>query len=334
MKAVHLDPLATSATCDGPERAHAQGHSLELAPIALFVYNRPEHTSQTVERLKANALARGSELHVFSDGPKSANASAAVEEVRRFIRSLDGFHSITIVERERNLGLAASVIDGVSRLCDEYGEVIVVEDDLLTAPDFLPFMNSALERYRSIAEVFSIGAFNYGIRMAQAYPADAFFSYRSCSWGWATWKDRWMKADWKVSDYSEFRSDRQRLRRFARGGGDLARMLARQMVGELDSWAIRWAYAHCSHDAVALLPVKSRVLNIGLDGSGTHCRSLPLRQGAMASETATAYRFPDTIRPDPGFAAQIRRMHPGSFAGRLGKYLARKLSTARLSLSS
>ena len=170
--------------------------------------------------------------------------------------------------------------------------------------------------------------------MAQAYPADAFFSYRSCSWGWATWKDRWMKADWKVSDYSEFRSDRQRLRRFARGGGDLARMLARQMVGELDSWAIRWAYAHCSHDAVALLPVKSRVLNIGLDGSGTHCRSLPLRQGAMASETATAYRFPDTIRPDPGFAAQIRRMHPGSFAGRLGKYLARKLSTARLSLSS
>jgi hypothetical protein len=263
-------------------------------------------------------------LHIFSDAAKNENASVAVEQVRKFIQSIDGFRSITILERRSNFGLAASVIDGITQLCERYGQVVAVEDDLLTAPDFLTFMNSALDHYRSTAKVFSIGAFSFGVRAPQGYPSDAFFSYRSCSWGWATWRDRWVKADWQVSDYPDFRSDRRRLRKFSRGGGDLARMLARQMAGELDSWAIRWAYAHCVRDAVALLPVESRVFNIGLDGSGTHCRRAALPQGVLASDRETVYQFPDCLTVDPLFAAQIRKMHPGSFVGRLGKYLKRR----------
>jgi len=320
--------ITRSATDDVASQMRVSVPLVNLAPIALFVYNRPEHTQRTLERLRENALSCRSDLYIFSDGPKNDGAAPAVQKVRKLIRSVDGFNSIVIVERERNFGLAASVIDGVTRLCDKYGEVIAVEDDLLTARDFLTFMNSALGRYRSTGEVFSIGAFNYGVRAPQEYPADAFFSYRSCSWGWSTWRDRWMKADWDVSDYSEFQSDRKRLRKFGRGGGDLARMLARQMGGQLDSWAIRWAYAHCSHDAVALLPVKSRVLNIGLDGSGTHCRNLLLAQGELTSDRGREYRFPEFLNADPAFAEQIRKMHPGSLAGRLRRYVTRKVSGA------
>ena len=318
------DETKSNATHEAPHPARGNGHAVGLAPIALFVYNRPEHTRRTIERLRDNALASKSDLHIFSDAAKNVNASVPVEEVRSLIRSIDGFRSIAIIERRSNFGLAASVIDGITQLCERYGQVVAVEDDLLTAPDFLTFMNSALDHYRSTPKVFSIGASSFGVRAPQGYPSDAFFSYRSCSWGWATWRDRWMQADWQVSDYSGFRSDRKRLRKFSRGGGDLARMLARQMGGKLDSWAIRWAYAHCAHDAVALLPVDSRVFNIGLDGSGTHCRRVPLTQGALASETNTVYRWPDDLSPLPYFTDQIRRDRPGSLVGRIGKYLKRR----------
>jgi Glycosyl transferase family 2 len=323
-----LNPVDTkNAIPDGsPHAADCNGHTVGLAPIALFVYNRPEHTRRTIERLRDNALASKSDLHIFSDAAKNENTSAAVEEVRKLIQSIDGFRSITILERHSNFGLAASVIDGVSQLCERYGQVVAVEDDLLTAPDFLTFMNSALDRYRSTSRVFSIGAFSFGVRAPQGYPSDAFFSYRSCSWGWATWRDRWVEVDWEVSDYRDFRSDRRRTGKFSRGGGDLVRMLARQMAGQLDSWAIRWAYTHCAHDAVALLPVESRVFNIGLDGSGTHCRRVPLTQGAMASETSTVYHWPDHVSPSPDFTDQIRKDHPGSLVGRLGKYLKRRFA--------
>jgi hypothetical protein len=324
-----LNPVGTknSVTDQAPHLTGGNGHAVGLAPIALFVYNRPEHTRRTVERLRDNVLASKSDLYIFSDAAKNENTSAAVEEVRKFIQSIDGFRSITILERCTNFGLAASVIDGVSQLCERYGQVVAVEDDLLTAPDFLTFMNSALDRYRSTSRVFSIGAFSFGVRAPQGYPSDAFFSYRSCSWGWATWRDRWREADWQVSDYRDFRSDRRRMEKFSRGGGDLVRMLARQMAGQLDSWAVRWAYAHCAHDAVALLPVESRVFNIGLDGSGTHCRRVPLTQGTLASETNKLYNWPDHVSPSPHFTDQIRKDHSGSLVGRLGKYLNRRFAS-------
>ena len=129
---------------------------MALAPIALFVYNRPAHTRQTVEALRLNPLAASSELNVFSDGAKTQEAAASVREVRAYLKTMDGFAKVTVYERDRNFGLAASVIDGVTRVCDTSGMVIVVEDDLFVAPHFLDYMNAALDRYRDEAEVMQV----------------------------------------------------------------------------------------------------------------------------------------------------------------------------------
>src|SRR5258705_344945 len=126
------------------------------APIALFVYNRPEHTRQAVAALRANALAASSELHVFSDAPKTQEAAALVREVRDYLRTIDGFSSVTICERDRNFGLAGSVIDGVSRLCEAFGQGVVVDDDLQVGPGFLVYMNEAMNRYRDESQVMQI----------------------------------------------------------------------------------------------------------------------------------------------------------------------------------
>jgi hypothetical protein len=299
--------------------------STQLAPIALFVYNRAEHTRRTVESLRKNELAHRTDLFVFADGARTQAAAAAVLEVRRYVRSIEGFRSVTIIERERNLGLANSVIKGVTQLCDEFGRVIAVEDDLLTAPDFLTFMNCALERYEDERRIFSVSGYNFAVKAPERYPYDAFCSYRTSSWGWGTWKNRWEKANWGVPNYARFCSDKNLQRSFNRGGEDLSRILALQMARRIDSWSIRWDYVHFQHDAVSLLSTISKVYNIGFDGSGIHCRRKTLYQLPLADGSKADYRFPDTAEADPHFVAEIKKLYRVSTARRLAHYFTDQL---------
>ena len=298
---------------------------MELAPVALFVYNRPEHTRRTVEALRANELAPNSDLFVFSDGPRNESAAGAVREVREFIRNIDGFRSVTLIEREQNLGLSKSVIAGVTQLCNEFERAIVVEDDVMTAPDFLNFMNRALARYEAETEILSISGFNFALNVPENYPYDAVCSYRSSSWGWGTWKDRWDTVDWDISDYPAFQADKNRRQLFNRGGQDLSRMLDWQMAGKIDSWAIRWAYAHFTKDAVALLSTKSKVTNIGLDGSGVHSKPGAARQSEIVIERNSDYRFPVSLQPDPSIIANVQRACRPPLPRRFGHYVRDKL---------
>lgn len=118
-----------------------------LAPIALFVYNRPDHTRRTLQYLKQNRLAKQSLLFIFSDAAKDESQKEMVEEVRDIISSVDGFKHVEIVKRRKNLGLANSIIDGVTRLTEEFGNVIVFEDDLISSEHTLKYFNDALKRY-------------------------------------------------------------------------------------------------------------------------------------------------------------------------------------------
>ncbi|MFT6908436.1 MAG: hypothetical protein ACJAS1_005137 [Oleiphilaceae bacterium] len=249
---------------------------MNYSPVALFVYNRPGHTSKTVEALKKNIGSAESELYVFSDAARDSKDNDAVSEVRSYIQTIDGFKKVTILNRESNFGLANSIIEGVSQLCNNYGKVIVLEDDLVTSPYFLTYMNSALKRYQDDSKVMSISAFGRnGIRegLYENELYDAYFVQRNSSWGWGTWKDSWLLADWNVSDYEDFIVDKEKRKRFSAVGEDLCLMLDLQQHGFLDSWSIRWTYAHYLNEGVSLVPYNSYVKNIGFDGSGTHCRS-------------------------------------------------------------
>jgi hypothetical protein len=241
------------------------------APIALFTYDRPDHTRRTLEALAANHGAAESDLFVYSDGPKTADSEGSVGGVREYLQTVTGFRSLTLIAREQNMGLANSVIAGVTEVLGHSDSVVVMEDDLLTASNFLAFMNSALSTYKHQPNVFSVTGYNYPLDMPASYREDAYLSYRGSSWGWGTWRDRWSTVDWSVGDYADFVGDPQVQELFRRGGDDLPVMLEMQMSGELDSWSIRFDYAHFKHDAFCVHPVVSKVQNIGFDGSGIHC---------------------------------------------------------------
>ena len=262
---------------------------MQYAPIALFTYNRADHTRQAVESLLKNAEAKDSDLFIFSDGPKNEKAKEGVEENREYIRSLKNenetlalrnagatkrknvsyenyFKSVTIIEREKNWGLANSLIAGITEIVNKYGRVIVVEDDLILSPYFLQFMNEALEKYKDEERVASISAF---LNPIDCEAPDTFFLRYFACWGWATWKRGW---DIMIND------DRELLKRlrwkkndFNIGGtGPFYGILYCDKVGLNDSWAVRFYASQFLAGKLQLFPGKTMAIQTGTDGSGTH----------------------------------------------------------------
>lgn len=250
------------------------------APIALFVYNRPNHTRMTIEALAANHGAAESDLFIFSDAPKSPAAGVEVSEVRAYIRTIKGFATVTLVERDLNIGLAQSIIDGVSKLTEEYGRVIVLEDDLVTAPFFLSFMNAGLATYEAVPGVLSICGYMYPVDLSNS--AETFFLRAPHSWGWATWKDRWEIFNSNGHYLLNELMSRNKTRNLnVNGPHDYIRMLKDQIAGKNDSWFIRWYSWSLLNDRVSLYPARSLVSNIGIDGSGVHCAKWRLNPYAV-----------------------------------------------------
>ncbi|MEW6077398.1 MAG: sugar transferase [Thermodesulfobacteriota bacterium] len=240
---------------------------LPLAPIVLFVYNRPGHTRQTVESLQKNELARESDLFIFSDGPGTEADGENVKEVRSYIRTVAGFKKITIVEREKNWGLADSIIDGVTRVVNAYGRVIVLEDDLVTGPFFLRFINEALALYKDETRVWHITGYMFPID-ATGLPQTVFYRCPT-TLGWATWQRAWkhFRRD-PAAVIAEF-SPRVIKRFNLDGCCNFWDQVMLNYYGGMRTWAVFWYAAVFKQGGLCLHPVETMVQHIGYD-DGTH----------------------------------------------------------------
>ena len=242
---------------------------MELAPIVLFVYNRPWHTRQTVEALQKNEMAMESDLIIFSDAAKNEKEEGNVSEVRRYIQTIGGFKAITIHEASKNKGLASSIIAGVTEVINQYGKAIVLEDDLITSKYFLLFINKYLDSYQDSENIWSISGYSLPINLPNYYNQPVYLSKRSWSWGFGTWKSKWEKVDWSIDNYKD--ADKRKFH--LSGGRDLSDMLKAQSEGKIDSWYVRWQFnQHINHN-YCIYPRNSLIQNIGHDGTGIHCTS-------------------------------------------------------------
>jgi len=281
---------------------------MKTAPILLFTYKRYESLQDTVKALQNNALAADSDLYIFSDGCKKDADIEQVTKVRDYIKTITGFKSIKITEQEQNKGLANSIIDGVSSVFKFSEKVIVLEDDLYTTPNFLTFMNSALDNYSDDRKVFSISGYSFNFKKSKVDPEDAYFVKRGWSWGWATLKNRWEDVDWQVQGYHSFKNDIKQQREFAKGGTDLNIMLHRQVNGLIDSWAIRWFYHQYKVGGLTLYPVYSKVRNNGFDEYATHTKGgAYCFARSLDEEQLTAFKFPSAIEPNKFYQKQFQQ---------------------------
>jgi hypothetical protein len=278
----------------------------QIAPICLFVYNRRSQALKTLEALQNNYLASQSDLFIFSDGPKNPGGADKIAELREEIKKADGFLSVTISEAQKNMGLSKSIIAGVSSVLDKYGKVIVLEDDLITSPNFLDFMNQALDFYAENPAIFSISGYTLDLPGLKNYAKDFYTGYRASSWGWGTWADRWDKVDWEVNDYDRFKKDFLKQYRFMRGGSDMPGMLRDQMKGKIDSWAIRWCYDQFNKDMLTIFPSTSKIVNIGFGPDATHTRKTTRFYTNPDKTQKRVFDFHNTIDPEKKLVRQFR----------------------------
>ena len=242
---------------------------MSYAPILLFVYNRPEHTHRCIESLLKNTLASESNLFIYADCVKDSTQQEAVNKVRNYIRTIQGFKQITLIERSENWGLARNIIDGVTTQVNRYGKVIVLEDDLVVAPYFLQFMNEALEVYKDEPKVGHIQACDF---TQDTTLPDTFLIKWTGSWGWATWDRAWKHFNPNGNELLQELEERKLTHVFDFNGKyGFTRMLRRQIEGKNNSWAIRWNASLFLKDILSLNVGRSLVQNEGFDGSGTNC---------------------------------------------------------------
>lgn len=244
-----------------------------IAPLVIFAYNRIDHISKCLEAIDNNIGASNTILYIFSDGYKNEDDKVKVDGVRKKLHEFkqkNNFRRVIIEESEVNKGLAASVKYGVSKVLDEYESVIVVEDDLIASKDFLIYMNDALCYYEKISKVWSISGYTPNFKALRTYDKDVYMCERGCSWGWATWRDRWVTIDWTLKDYNTGKYGQKQRRKFKKVGFNLPELLDYQMAGKIDSWAIVFCYEEFKQGKYTVYPTVSRIKNIGMDGSGTH----------------------------------------------------------------
>jgi hypothetical protein len=305
----------------------------QWAPIALFIFKRPAHTRRVIESLRLCTGFADSRVFVFADGPRSPEDVLGVEETRAEARRLLGDHAV-FVEREINLGVDKSIVAGVSELCDRYGRVVVVEEDLILSPNFLHFLNSGLTQYDSETRLMQVCGYMFDVpELSES--RDAIFLPMVNSSGWATWKRAWSQLDPDATGWRErLRDDRERRRFDLDGNYKYSSMLKHHMRQHVPAWDIRWYYSVFVQDGLVLFPPRTLVLH-EYDGTGTHDRfALPAHQGQL--EMGTMFEFPDRVMESPAKKYVFRAVgvyRPSSFMNKsiaMARFLGRRLRFSRV----
>lgn len=295
---------------------------MSAAPIILFVYNRPDHTLQTLQALEKNTLAASSELFIYSDAPKNQQSKVAVEQVREIIKSDWKFKKVHLILRDTNCGLAANVIDGVSTIVKKYGRIIVLEDDLTTSPFALTYFNDALERYQHEDRVMQISGYGYPLKDLALLPETFFFRVAN-SWGWATWDRAWNHFNADINSLTDDFTPEQIHQFSIEGKENFWKQVQEFKSGKINSWAIRWYASVFKNNGLVLYPRNSLTQNIGNDGSGTHTAAESTYQVVLATEKIT--QFPEDIREH----AQAYEAIKYFYAHRKGSLLNRAIRFAK-----
>ena len=248
----------------------------DIAPIIIFCYRRK--INRLIESLLKNKESSISNLYIFSDGYKSDLDKQDVFDLRKSIKEIKGFKSISVFDSKKNKGLAGSIIDGITSVINKYGKIIIIEDDIIVSEYFLDFMNKSLNFYKNNKNIWSISGYCPILECLKNYKKEVFLSLRSSSWGWASWSDRWNKSRWSMEDFQNFKNNNDKIKILNQGGNDLFKMLELQYLGKIDSWAIRWQYSQFLNSAYSVTPKISMTQNIGFnDKFSTHTKGKNLK---------------------------------------------------------
>lgn len=271
-----------------------------LAPISITTYHRLEHLKKTIESLKKNTLAKDSILYIFSDAPKSGDEEI-VAKVREYIHTVDGFKEVRIVEQAVN-NMKKNMNDARSIPLKEFGKMIRMEDDIVTAPGFLQFINDALEFYKDDEKILSIGGHTPNLKQLNYLNKDFYIIQRFHGWGYGIWESKFnlMKP---LRDWESLKKDKLIKYKLDQVGTDLWDMVRLESLGIIDAGDVRLCHLASRKNFYNILPTQTLVRNIGLDGSGAHCGNNDIYEGDILSNKVNftfskEYSLDDKVRKE------------------------------------
>lgn len=282
-----------------------------IAPIGLSTYARLPHLKKTISALQQNTLAQHSELFVFSDAPRPGDEERVVD-VRNYLKTVEGFKNVHIIKRKNNNRIINNR-SGMNMLLNQFGKLIFLEEDIVTAPGFLIFMNQALEKYAKNDQIFSVVGYSPPIKIPKDYQDEIFILKRCSAWGFGIWKNRFDKIKYISPDeYEQFVVNKKRVKEFVKGGGkDLMVMLRADAYKEIDAGDVKAMYAQFLSNQYTVYPTHSLVQNIGHDGTGIHCGKSDRFNVPLSNKTT--FRFPDELIIDPRIVKANRLFRNGSW---------------------
>lgn len=303
--------------------------SKNLAPVVMFVYNRADHLKKTYDALSKCQEAKDTDLFIFSDGPKNEKAVSEVNEVRMLLEEIEkksDFKSINVRASTENKGLAKSIINGVSEIIEEYGKVIVIEDDSVASPYFLSFMNESLNFYENEKNIGAIAGYTPQFDYPSGFKGDVFVSYRSCSCAWATWSDRWKGVDWNLEKVEDFYKNPELIKKLNSNGADRFIRLYRQTKGNGTSWSVRFGAHLVKNNQMTVYPRYSYIENVGCDASGTHSKIEDAEK--MMVDMSKAIESPTLILPEMN--EEIQKIMKKHYSGGVVSDIKRAVGTAAI----
>ncbi|MGD0712123.1 MAG: FkbM family methyltransferase [Bacteroidales bacterium] len=268
---------------------------MNLAPILVSVYNRKQHFINCIEALKNNRLASESILYVVSDAASTIEDENEIQDIRKYIVSIEGFKEVRPIFREKNYGAPESIFQAFDLIINKFGRIIALEDDVITSINFLEYMNGALNAYANDDRIITITGWAPPFKIPWFYKKNVWVNRRHCAWGFATWNNKWREINFNEFDrYSELIKNKKNLKKYAEDGEDLVYILKSDSFGEFDAPDIRICYHQYLYGKLTLYPVISKTHNIGFDGSGLRC-GISNKYNVKLDDGKSKMKFPKKI---------------------------------------
>jgi hypothetical protein len=233
--------------------------------VILLLYNRPAHSLAVLESLRQNGVER---VRAFMDRSADPSVVRKQDELAESIRGAG--IEVDLFRHQQHLGLARSVRFALHTVLEEADAAVLLEDDCVVRPGGMDFFREGLAALRYDARIRSLCGYLFPCPFIRGGAAPLLL-HRFCSWGWATWRDRWQKHD---SDLGRVvRSLEQRNVRIEELAADLAELCRspEYLENRVDIWSVPWALEHFATGTYCVYPSDSMIDNIGFDGSGKNC---------------------------------------------------------------
>lgn len=258
----------------------------EIAPVALFIFNRPHLTEQVYDRIRQ---ARPSKFLVVADGPRKSHPDdlELCQVTRKIVASPDWPCEFLTNFAEENLGNKRRVSSGLDWVFQQCSESIILEDDCIPCRSFFSFCSELLSYHRDDTRIMHISGDNYqgGIRRGDA---SYFFSRYSLTWGWASWARAWRHYDVNVSDWPIAHQQRW-LNLILDDPVEIqywTEIFQRLHGGLIDTWDYQWLFTCWRQNGLSIQPNVNLVSNAGVGLDATNFKEMHSTIGIPTQELA------------------------------------------------